>query len=50
MNTKKPTIIYLRVSTAEQETDSQEHQVLEYCRVRGWQSLQITSDAKRMIE
>lgn len=35
--TKNPTIVYLRVSTAEQETDSQEHQVLEYCRVRGWQ-------------
>jgi DNA invertase Pin-like site-specific DNA recombinase len=33
--TKNPTIVYLRVSTAEQETDSQEHQVLEYCRVRG---------------
>ena len=45
MNTKKPTIIYLRVSTAEQETDSQEHQVLEFCRVRGWESPQIFRDA-----
>lgn len=34
--TKNPTIVYLRVSTAEQETDSQEHHALEYCRVRGW--------------
>ena len=45
MNTKSPTIIYLRVSTAEQETDSQEHQVLEYCRVRGWQTPLIFRDA-----
>ena len=45
MNTKNPTIIYLRVSTAEQETDSQEHQVLEYCGVRGWQSPRIFRDA-----
>ncbi len=35
MNTKNPTIVYLRVSTTEQETDSQEYQVLEYCKVRG---------------
>jgi DNA invertase Pin-like site-specific DNA recombinase len=45
MNTKNPTIIYLRVSTAEQETDSQEHQVLEFCRVRGWLSPQIFRDS-----
>jgi DNA invertase Pin-like site-specific DNA recombinase len=45
MNTKNPTIIYLRISTAEQETDSQEHQVLEYCRVRGWHSPRIFRDA-----
>ena len=43
--TKNPTIVYLRVSTAEQETDSQEHQVLEYCRVRGWQPPLIFRDA-----
>ena len=43
--TKNPTIVYLRVSTAEQETDSQEHQVLEYCRVRGWQPPVIFRDA-----
>lgn len=42
---KNPTIIYLRVSTAEQETDSQEHQVLEFCHVRGWESPQIFRDA-----
>jgi DNA invertase Pin-like site-specific DNA recombinase len=45
MNTENPTIIYLRVSTAEQETDSQEHQVLEFCRVRGWLSPLIFRDA-----
>lgn len=43
--TKNPTIVYLRVSTAEQETDSQEDQVLEYCRVRGWQPPVIFRDA-----
>jgi len=43
--TKNPTIVYLRVSTAEQETDSQEHQVLEYCRVRGLQPPVIFRDA-----
>ena len=45
MKTKHSTIVYLRVSTAEQETDSQEHQVLEYCRVRGWQPPVIFRDA-----
>lgn len=45
MNTKNPTIVYLRVSTTEQETDSQEHQVLEYCKVRGWQNPIILRDA-----
>ena len=43
--TKNPIIVYLRVSTAEQETDSQEHQVLEYCKVRGWQPPMILRDA-----
>ena len=43
--TKNPTIVYLRVSTAEQDTDSQEHQVLEYCRNRGWQPPLILRDA-----
>ena len=42
---KNPTIVYLRVSTAEQETDSQEHQVLAYCKVRGWQPPLILRDA-----
>lgn len=45
MNNKNPTIVYLRVSTTEQETDSQEHQVLEYCRVRGWSEPQIIRDS-----
>jgi DNA invertase Pin-like site-specific DNA recombinase len=43
--TKNPTIVYLRVSTAEQETGSQEHQVLEYRRFRGWQPPVIFRDA-----
>jgi DNA invertase Pin-like site-specific DNA recombinase len=45
MNTNKSTIVYLRVSTTEQETDSQEHQVLEYCRVRGWMDPLIIRDS-----
>jgi hypothetical protein len=45
VNPECPPFIYLRVSTAEQETDSQEHQVLEYCRVRGWLSPQIFRDS-----
>ena len=45
MNTNKSTIVYLRVSTTEQETDSQEHQVLEYCRVRGWTDPLIIRDS-----
>ena len=45
MKTKNSTIVYLRVSTAEQETDSQEHQVLEYCRVRGWPEPLVLRDA-----
>jgi DNA invertase Pin-like site-specific DNA recombinase len=30
--------IYVRVSTAEQETDLQEHELKEYCERRGWSS------------
>ena len=45
MNTKNPTIVHLRVSTTEQETDAQEYQVLEYCKVRGWQNPIILRDA-----
>lgn len=45
MNTKNQTIVYLRVSTAEQETDSQEHQVMEFCRVRGWQAPLVLRDS-----
>jgi DNA invertase Pin-like site-specific DNA recombinase len=47
--TKNPTIVDLRVSTAEQETDSQEHQVLGYCKVRGWQTPLILRDACRVF-
>ena len=43
--TKSPTLVYLRVSTAEQETDSQEHQVMEFCRARDWTVPIIFRDA-----
>ncbi len=37
-------IIYLRVSTGDQTTDSQEHELRAYCARRGWGDLQVYSD------
>ncbi len=36
MDNLKRAAIYVRVSTAEQETDLQEHELQEYCERRGW--------------
>src|ERR1700732_4839099 len=36
MSGAKRAAIYVRVSTAEQETDLQEHELMEYCKNRGW--------------
>lgn len=36
MDNLKKAAIYIRVSTAEQETDLQEHELKEYCERRGW--------------
>ena len=36
MDKLKRAAIYVRVSTAEQETDLQEHELQEYCERRGW--------------
>jgi DNA invertase Pin-like site-specific DNA recombinase len=36
MDNLKKAAIYVRVSTAEQETDLQEHELKEYCERRGW--------------
>jgi DNA invertase Pin-like site-specific DNA recombinase len=36
MDNLKRAAIYVRVSTAEQETDLQEHELKEYCEQRGW--------------
>jgi DNA invertase Pin-like site-specific DNA recombinase len=36
MNHLKKAAIYVRVSTIEQETDLQEHELQEYCERRGW--------------
>lgn len=46
MNTAKVTAIYVRVSTAKgkQTTDSQLHEVKQYCSARGWSNCQIYSD------
>ena len=35
----KRAAIYIRVSTAEQETEMQEVELLEYCQRRGWESI-----------
>ena len=35
----KRAAIYVRVSTAEQDTDLQETELLEYCQRRGWESI-----------
>jgi DNA invertase Pin-like site-specific DNA recombinase len=36
MDNQKRAAIYVRVSTAEQETELQEHELQEYCERRGW--------------
>ena len=36
MDSLKRAAIYVRVSTVEQETDLQEHELREYCERRGW--------------
>jgi predicted site-specific integrase-resolvase len=36
MDSLKRAAIYVRVSTAEQETNLQEHELQEYCEKRGW--------------
>ena len=36
MDEVKRAAIYVRVSTVEQETDLQEHELQEYCERRGW--------------
>jgi DNA invertase Pin-like site-specific DNA recombinase len=46
MKSKGTVAVYLRVSTAEQRTESQEHQVLNYCRKRGWRSPRIFRDSE----
>jgi len=36
--------IYIRVSTAEQRTDSQDQELRRYCRQRGWKNLSVYVD------
>ena len=36
--------IYVRVSTQDQSTEIQKNELLEYCRARNWQKIQIFSD------
>jgi|ERR1035438_7259602 DNA invertase Pin-like site-specific DNA recombinase len=45
MKPKDKVAVYLRVSTADQNTDAQEYQVLEFCRRRGWRSPLIFRDS-----
>jgi DNA invertase Pin-like site-specific DNA recombinase len=35
------TAVYIRVSTQEQRTDSQEQELKRYCRLRGWKNLSL---------
>ena len=39
MSNKKVAAIYVRCSTAEQETDMQETELREYCGRRGWEQI-----------
>ncbi len=45
MKSKDKVAVYLRVSTADQNTDAQEYQVLDFCRRRGWRSPHIFRDS-----
>jgi DNA invertase Pin-like site-specific DNA recombinase len=45
MNANEIVAVYLRVSTADQNTDAQEHQVLDFCRKRGWRAPRIFRDS-----
>ena len=45
MNANDIVAVYLRVSTADQNTDAQEHQVLDFCRKRGWRSPRVFRDS-----
>src|ERR1043165_1808027 len=45
MANRNPTLVYLRVSTAEQDTDSQENQVMDYCRARDYANPIIFRDS-----
>jgi DNA invertase Pin-like site-specific DNA recombinase len=45
MSAKDIVAVYLRVSTAEQKTEAQEHQVLDYCRQRGWRRPRVFRDS-----
>lgn len=38
------TALYIRVSTTDQTTASQEHELRTYCERRGWQDVQVYSD------
>jgi DNA invertase Pin-like site-specific DNA recombinase len=44
MNANEIVAVYLRVSTVDQNTEAQEHQVLEFCRKRGWRSPRVFRD------
>jgi DNA invertase Pin-like site-specific DNA recombinase len=44
MNANEIVAVYLRVSTVDQNTEAQEHQVLEFCRKRGWRSPRVVRD------
>ena len=45
MKGKNIIVVYLRVSTADQNTEAQEQQVLAFCRGRGWRSPLVFRDS-----
>jgi len=45
MNANNIVAVYLRVSTADQNTEAQEHQVMDFCRRRGWRSPRVFRDS-----
>jgi len=45
MNANDTVAVYLRVSTIDQNTEAQEHQVLDFCRRRGWRSPRVFRDS-----
>lgn len=40
------TAVYMRVSTTDQRSDSQERKLRNYCKMRGWKNMVVYSEKK----